>query len=149
MEYILFRKQILVPGTSIFYDRETENVYRLVATNSKHAYYICDVDACKTKAKRSKITNILEIYGQEHNHTRQTSSNLYRIHCLTSSVKILACDTKNNGLTLSEVYQLALDEFPDINLPNNFKAKMIKKICNARFRHRQSLAEVNIFVSVL
>lgn len=119
-----------------FYNKRTQNIYKLIGSKGNVIYLQCDVDNCGNHAKWRKNANIVEEYEADHNHNCSVSYNKFKVHCMMFRIKEIVDDTENVRKTASEVFNMAVDEFSSspISLPNGFKKKMIKKIYNARNR---------------
>lgn len=117
-----------------FFDKNTDNVFKVRSTGST-IYLRCDVKDCKASAKWNKNGDIVESYGEEHNHTRQIARNLYRQHCLSFRVGQIANDPRELKKSSSQVYEKALAEFHGISMSTGFRKQMLKKVKNCRQRN--------------
>lgn len=93
-----------------------------------------------------QVSKHVELYNEDHSHSREIATNIYNIIKLEHLIKSRANDPANDLHAPNDLYRDAIKEFTNISFPINFKNKMsrcIKNVRSKRFKEKKNDAEEN------
>lgn len=121
---------------NIYLDKKFKLYYKKDQSFDNYTYYNCFVKKCPGRVKIMHTTSVRVCLCDHKGHHSfvQVTNEIDLLRMRKKCIEV-AVDRNHSEKSVPQIYQLVLDEFPEIQLPKGNKAVMKRAIENARYRN--------------
>lgn len=129
---------------NIYSDKKFKLYYKKDQSFDNYTYYNCFVKKCPGRVKFMHLTNVrVAMCEHKEHHSFEQVTNEVDLLRLRKKCIDAAVSQDHSDKPAAQIYQLVLNEFPEIQLPKGHKATMKRSIENARYRHLHPKSKCN------